>query len=333
MVRIFSVLFWFLLTLVSLVWGYRLIYLAGPWGFEIGQQDLVARVHWLFVLLGAAMPYLMGLAFVFALVFAVFRAWRWFGLLLVLIGLEAGMSLSRTQFTTSSNASPTGQISVASFNMQANREALAAFAALSQEADVIHLSEVPQAYKTIDFEALFPGHTLHQSFYYPGYRGSMIALVRGESQVNVDAGPGGDWRPIFDIRLARGSQSLRVLASHPLAPFFPSMMTERNHTLNRFHALVDEEPNMPTILMGDMNTTPFEVDGWRLPGKLVGNPFQASWSGLENIGRWKEVARLRIDHIRMLQTSDKALRPLRQSVGPDLNSDHLPVFATFAIVK
>ena len=81
--------------------------------------------------------------------------------------------------------------------------------------------------------------------------------------------------------------------------------------------------------MGDMNTTPFEAAGWRLPGKLVGNPFRHSWSGISLLGfnPWLYV---RIDHIRLAQNRP-ILRPVSQQVGPDVGSDHLPVFARFAL--
>lgn len=331
MARLSAILFWPSLVLVTLVWAYRLLYLAGPWGFEIGQQGLSVQVHWLFVILGAVMPYLLLFGAVLALIFLLFRSWRWFLFISLLMGLEIGQTVLRSQNAFGSPGEGKGDFAVAAFNMQANQGALKMFAALSQDADVIHLSEVPQAFEDIDFGGLFPNHEWHQVFYYPGYRGSMIVLVRGKSQVEVSVGANGNLRPIFDIRLYRNNQEVRVLASHPLAPFSPRMMAERNHTLNRFHALVQDGPDVPTILMGDMNTTPFEVDGWRLPGRLIGNPFQFSWSGLSHRTKGQEVARLRIDHIRLIQKGAGRLRPLTQNVGPDLGADHLPLFAAFQL--
>ena len=324
------VLFFGFLGLAATFWGYRLAYLITPWPFDPAETSTAQTLHWLFVMGGAIMPYLgVGLAGL-ALLCLLIRAWRWAGLILTLLALEFGITFARTA-NVQSNASEPADLSVATFNMQANSKALSRFATLAQQADLIHLSEVPQAYDGLDFDALFPDHKLYRAFYYPGYRGSMIMLVRNNATVQIHRGLNQNQRPIFDVSLTRHGETLRVLATHPLAPIYPRAMAERNTTLARIHTLMHEGPSMPTVIMGDMNTTPFETDGWRLPGRFVGNPLRTSWSGpirLRSLFPGTLTVRLRIDHIRV----HGALRPIAHQIGPDLGSDHLPLFASFDLL-
>ncbi len=321
------VLFFGLLGLGLGIWAYRLAYLIAPWPFDPFQTSGAQTLHWLFVMAGAVMPYLgAGLAGL-ALLCLLVRAWRWAGLVLTLLGLEFGVACVRTA-SVHPNAGEPADFRVAAFNTQASRAALDRFAALAQQADLIHLSEVPRTYANIDFDTLFPDHRRHQAFYSPGYRGSMIVLVRGPATIQVHRGPDQDQRPIFDVRVTRQGQALRVLATHPLAPFYPRAMAERNTTLARLHGHAHDGTPVPTVIMGDMNTTPFEADGWRLPGRLVGNPLHTSWSGrtrLRSLVPGPLTVRLRIDHIRVRG----GLRPVAHQIGPDLGSDHLPLFASF----
>ena len=150
-------------------------------------------------------------------------------------------------------------LSVAAFNMQARPDALAAFARLSQDMDVIYLAEVPRrAAELIDFTALFPDHHITQRPYASNLNitdGSMTILLKGqEGQVSTLYVGQGDQahnnRTILDIRLERQGQTIRVLATHALIPARPDYLSDRNQTLARLRSLYHQPPISPQLLWG-----------------------------------------------------------------------------------
>ena len=161
-----------------------------------------------------------------------------------------------------------------------------------------------------------------------GRYGSSGVLVRKNlvAEVKIHQQRDDNERPIFDVRFEKQGREVRVLAVHPLVPFFPVMHAYRNGTLDRLRDLADEDVSVPTLVMGDMNTTPFEVDGWTLPGKMIGNPLRISWSGIGNLYH------VRIDHIRLRQGLGQHLIPIAQRVGPDMGSDHMPNFVSLSFM-
>ena len=293
------------------------------------ERQIIASIHWMLVLVGAIMPLILAASLTIFVISLWQRSWLWGGLLTALILAEGGITASRTVGPYISHEALNADLSVVSFNMQANPQALRDLAAIAQDVDVIHLAEIPRRYADlIDFKTLFPSHKLYQQPYRQNLEledGSLGILLKGEAKVQPLFESDGNHRTIFDVRLARQGHHIRLLATHPLLPLNHDYLTSRNGTLRRLQQLAAQEAQTPTILMGDMNTTPFEVDGWALPGKLVGNPLRISWSGIGNL------LHIRIDHIRLRQGKGERLDVVGQRVGPALGSDHLPIFASFAL--
>lgn len=319
-----TIIFLGLVGALMFIWLYRLAqFLFLP---SLSSSGFLAVFSWLGVLGGVVLPGILILLSLLLMIFLVARAWRWAGLALAVLFLEgAALSLTSLPPYRNGDVEAKSDLQVAIYNMHADMGALVEFSALVHEMDLVFLAEAPARLNQDTLNSLFHNHRRHQVTYLPGYEGTLVMLVKGNPTVEIHEEGGASARPIFEVTLDIEGEKVRVLATHALAPFRPLMMVERNATLARLSELAAEEPDLATLILGDLNTTPFEPAAWRLPGRLVGNPLRPSWNGARNL------LHMRLDHIRLRQGKDVRLRPQHQRVGPDLGSDHLPVFASFSL--
>jgi endonuclease/exonuclease/phosphatase (EEP) superfamily protein YafD len=81
----------------------------------------------------------------------------------------------------------------------------------------------------------------------------------------------------------------------------------------------------PLVLLGDLNTTPWNFYFQRLladsglRSSAEGRGYQASWPGAPFL------LRIPLDHVLL----SPELRVVRREIGPDVGSDHLPVIVEF----
>ena len=86
----------------------------------------------------------------------------------------------------------------------------------------------------------------------------------------------------------------------------------------------------PTILLGDLNTTPWShhfrrlLKQTRLLDSLRGHGVQGSWPSF-----LPAPLRIPIDHV--LHSPEVAITG--RAIGPDANSDHLPVIVDFGLLR
>jgi endonuclease/exonuclease/phosphatase (EEP) superfamily protein YafD len=121
---------------------------------------------------------------------------------------------------------------------------------------------------------------------------------------------------------------LRVIGTHPLPPVGGRYSKERNLQLERIAESVAGD-DRPTILVGDLNCTPWspyfsallETSGLRDTRQGFGN--QPTWPA----GRW--VLRIPIDHCLV---SDHFVTT-RREVLPSIGSDHLPLLVEVGMKK
>jgi endonuclease/exonuclease/phosphatase (EEP) superfamily protein YafD len=123
---------------------------------------------------------------------------------------------------------------------------------------------------------------------------------------------------------------VRLAAIHTVPPQSQGLVTARNQSLAAIGQWAAEEPGTPTIVVGDLNTSPFAA------------PFRAllKYSGLRDgragrgvLATWPTYfpawARIPLDYI----LHDRHLRTLRLETGGPNGSDHLPVIGEFIFVK
>ena len=126
-------------------------------------------------------------------------------------------------------------------------------------------------------------------------------------------------RVILRFQLAAGDQPVRIILAHPVSPDSPAGMGDRNLLLSHIADGLDQTE--PFVLMGDMNATPWSRIYGQLPGVRAGDPrFSSTFpASAPAIG-------IPIDHIKF----GGGLVLTEYHVGPDIGSDHRPLFATFA---
>ena len=119
-----------------------------------------------------------------------------------------------------------------------------------------------------------------------------------------------------------------VLGTHTIPPGNARRTPLRNRQLAALGTLISEATH-PTLLMGDLNTSPWSFhfqDMLRVAGLKdsgIGWGFQPTWSA-NNWFLWTP-----IDHF--LHTSE--IRVLDRKIGPDVGSDHYPLIVRFAVEK
>ena len=301
------------LTLLALLWGLSLVLRISGWGGDF--------VVWGLALASSTLPYFMIAACALALCLCFFWAWRWVLCLCVFVGVETAIPLSQTYWGQSpdENGRP---FSILSYNVQGVFD-------LTNEAaegvDLIFIAEMPAYDLANGFDLVaLPGFERHIVPYRSGSERVMALYTRGNPTIEIIHPPHPKAHAIFQATYESQGRKWRVLATHAQVPLRAHLTAGRNAALTTLRDLVQGQPNLSTLVVGDLNTSPHEGVAWRLPGRLVGNPFVPTWVGF---GGWH---RARIDHIRLHQGDTNLIVTGRQ-VHVRTSSDHRAISAQFAL--
>ena len=189
------------------------------------------------------------------------------------------------------------------------------------DADVIVLIEVGANWLE-HLKPLEASHPFHEEF--PREDNFGIALysrIPFLSQQHINLPPE---IPVVAATIDWNGGPITIIGAHPLPPISPTYALLRNDYLTQL-ADFTRRTGTPTILMGDLNTTP-----WSHTFKNLTSTAQLRDSGKHRgfHSTWKRshpFFSLPLDHI--LHTPD--LVPVDHWIGPDLGSDHRPVGAWF----
>ena len=210
---------------------------------------------------------------------------------------------------------------VASANVHGSMTSLEKLAlqARAYGADIISAYEVPDDLTTDDIARLFPDLPDRElaSIGHHGLRlvrRSMLATRKSET-IGYTAFPSS-----HGVIMRAQLGSVQLVTAHPPSPGDPGLKGDRDMQLGRLGNGLDA--SRPFVIVGDFNTTPWGRAYQATPGVRAGDPrFDgtfpafAGWFGLP------------IDHVKfgggLVLTDYRA--------GPDIGSDHLPLFATFAL--
>jgi endonuclease/exonuclease/phosphatase (EEP) superfamily protein YafD len=193
---------------------------------------------------------------------------------------------------------------------------------LQQRPDFVVLEEVNA--KWIDSLARV-GELLPYSRVEPRDDNFGIALFSKFPLVNSETITTGAGIPTLIASIQLPNAEFRLIATHPLPPIGRVYSHQRNQQLSR---LADYcQLSTPVILMGDLNTTPWNTHFQRLVKKSglldssVGRGLQPSWPSQNAL------TRIPIDHF---LHSDQ-VKVHRRSIGPYVGSDHFPLVVEFEI--
>lgn len=211
---------------------------------------------------------------------------------------------------------------VMSVNVHGAMPALEAAAGLAQayRADVVAVYEAPDGLTLEQFGALFPElavralPSVRAQNGWPLIRRSALA-IRAGSDIGVTTYEGS-----HGVVLRAEIAGVQLVTVHPPSPGDPGLKADRDRQLADTN--IGLVMKAPFLIAGDFNTTPWGSAYASAPGTRAGDPrFAGTFPAmLGPLG-------LPIDHIRF----GGGLKLTDYREGPDVGSDHLPLFATFAL--
>ncbi len=279
---------------------------AGAWWWVL---DLLAHFHAIYLLL--AMLVAIGLA-----------ALRWRRLALWAVGLvvwQAALVLPLYSFSTTTPDPSRPRLRVVSYNMLYGNPQLASAARhiLALEPDVVVLLETSAAQLEI-FTAALPGwHAVSR----PRADPFGIAVLTREAPIRATViEPGPAWMPAIELELELGGRPVALMAVHPPPPVSAANTRTRDELLRHVSRWAAAHEG-PTLVMGDLNATPWSS---ALAEILDEGPLRSTQSfGLQ--GTWPASLgglALPIDHA----LYSGSLHPVARTIEPAFGSDHRMLF-------
>lgn len=291
---------------------------------QLDRLDVEGRLGWAFDLFAHWPRQLFLAAFVVALAAGAMRMMRPAAVAALVAVFNAAVVLNTNDFALPEQAPQASrQLRVVSANVHRSPDALLAVAKLAQEyrADVVSIYEAPDALKEADLGQLFTGMslTVMPSQADDGYELSKRSLIAARAgardQVRVTY-----FEHSNGVIMRLPFEGVQIVTTHPPSPGRPQYAYDRNRQLPRTADGLDTD--QPFIVMGDMNTTPWGNIYASVPGTRAGDPrFDGTFPAIAGpLG-------LPIDHFKF----GGGLMLTDYRAGPDVGSDHLPLFATFAM--
>ena len=193
----------------------------------------------------------------------------------------------------------------------------------SDDADLIFLMEIDSiwAAKLESLKLSHPHHLVHpraDNFGIALFSRLPLQQLRIIREFGQSPATGAYSTPSIEAHLSMGSRELVLYGIHPVPPAGFTAWQSRNHQL-RAVADCTAETGKPTIVIGDLNATPW-CEGMRslrsngrLDFRSAIPPWLPTW-------RARSIFAIPIDHV--LCTSPLVIKD--RKVGPDLGSDHRP---------
>ena len=304
-----------------LMLGAGLLTLAGSFGKYSMLCDILCnfRVHYAIILI---------LTLIAALIM---KKWRlfWVGALFTIINLSQIVPLYFPgSHLNNKLTKETGRLTVLQTNVHtANREYGKIIQYISEiKPDIIAIEEVNDQWVS-ELKRLDKDYPFHKV--YPRNDNFGIGLY---SRIPVKSirirSFGVEGLPSIVAKIDIGGQPLTVLVTHPLPPIDKNYFFSRNNQIAAIaSAKKDFDPNL--IILGDLNTTPWSyyfkhfVSKMNLRDARRGFGVKTSWPVQ------KPLLRIPIDYC----LTSKNIITRNMGIGPDIGSDHFPLYAELSLTS
>jgi endonuclease/exonuclease/phosphatase (EEP) superfamily protein YafD len=287
----------------------------------------LGEAGWLFDLAAHFPRQVAAVALATALAAGALKAWRPAAVAAAAAAINLALVLGVSGYALP-QAAPAGApvVRIVSANVHGSREALTRLSELARAygADLVAVYEAPDISEE-GMAALFPEAPMRRlASASPDGRAiskRMLFAARAPGVGQIAMAPyGRSNRVILRFTLPMGDTSVRIVMAHPVSPDSPAGMRDRDLLLSH---VADGLPlDEPFVAMGDFNTSPWGHAYALVPGARAGDPrFDSTFpSGFPVLG-------IPIDHMKF----GGRLTVTEYHVGPDIGSDHRPLFATFAL--
>lgn len=252
------------------------------------------------------------------------RRWR-LALCVALLGGLHGWAVFQV---TVPNSAHQGEkdFSVATFNASAwsrNRSRLQRFLQ-NQNSDVVFVTEMtPRLESTVEgYREQYPYILVESSWNGFGFAlMSRFEIKAYEVKRFNNAGV-----PFLKTTLQLPATELDLVGVHLYSPIKKHMVEIRNRQLEELAALLSQT-SRPTVLMGDLNVSPYSGHYRRLLNKTDLSDKAGNWNFARTWPSWSRIWRIRIDHC----LSQGGLTLVSRYSGRRFSSDHLPLFCDYRI--
>ncbi|MEQ1780233.1 MAG: endonuclease/exonuclease/phosphatase family protein [Hyphomonadaceae bacterium] len=264
--------------------------------------------------------------FVVGMLIGALAAWRRAmapaGILLGAAVVNLAILVGGGEFAQPQPAPPgASMIRVVSANVHGSMEAFQTLVAEAKDygADIVSVYEAPDELEDADIAGLFPAMARRSlpSVRLEGWplkRRSML-VADGEGEILVTR-----FLESNGVIIRAQKNGVQIVTTHPPSPGGPDEKWDRDRQLASIGEGLDT--SLPFIIMGDFNTTPWGHAYASAPGTRAGDPrFEGTFPSFAG------VLGLPIDHVRF----GGGLVLTNYHVGQNIGSDHLPLFATFAL--
>lgn len=297
-----------------------LIEICGAGGGLATLTGFLGKLWWIFELTSHFRLHLAVALGSIAVIWSLKRRWRWAIVCSVLASIDALLVLALLQ-PSEQTAPPSGtHLRLVSVNVQTanSRTDLVLEFLLKTDADVVLLMEVDDRWMTAlaSLRIRYP-----EVIADPRDDNFGIALFSRMASTNgAVVHLGHSDVPSIITTLMIGGQNITLLGTHPLPPGSAEYARLRNEQLQEIAAEV-RRCNLPAILLGDLNITPWSpyfkelLQKSDLRNTSQGRGLHGSWPAVLPTGR------IPLDHCLVSPN----IHMIDKKLGPQIGSDHLPI--------
>lgn len=261
-------------------------------------------------------------------IFAALRNRTWAGLMLVITVINSVPVAPWYFAETRSYADSDPQIELMLANVYSTNDDAEALLDLidAEQPDIIFLQEVTDRWATVmdQLHSAYPHRLV-----VPRHDNFGIAVYAREPLTSVDTvlSPPLDF-PTLVVQQNLGGRTVTIVTTHPIPPVSRTGFDARNEQLASIAKLVAPFSG-PKMIVGDLNISMWShlyhqlEDSTDLVNARRGFGVMPTWP------RHLPFAMIPIDHL--LMSGEFTVADIR--LGPDIGSDHLPLFATLALVE